>query len=193
MKFFLDFLVPENLDSMLFKLCELILPSVHFPGLHDGLILRISLQRKKIHSNMLCYAQKWVIHSYFKFWVFTFWILSPEIKCRVALTKVFLTQIFLLFGQFYVYSRRVCNKRLANWRPITDTLTLNGFARMQSMVLTIGNGQIWLGTPPVVLQFIITIIPVCGLQLPLRESHWFSFQHWENDRMLLTICVFEKF
>jgi len=26
---------------------------------------------------------------------------------------------------------------------------------IQSMVLTLGNGQIWLGTPPVVLQFIL--------------------------------------
>jgi len=26
---------------------------------------------------------------------------------------------------------------------------------MQSMVLTLGIGQIWLGTPPVVLQFIL--------------------------------------
>jgi len=26
---------------------------------------------------------------------------------------------------------------------------------MQRMVLTLGNGQIWLGTPPVVLQFIV--------------------------------------
>jgi len=26
---------------------------------------------------------------------------------------------------------------------------------MQSMVLTLGNGQTWLGTPPVVLQFIL--------------------------------------
>jgi len=25
---------------------------------------------------------------------------------------------------------------------------------MQSMVLTLGNGQIWLGAPPVVLQFL---------------------------------------
>jgi len=47
MKFLFDFLVPENLDSMLLKLCKLILPSVHFSGLHDGLILRTSLQRKQ--------------------------------------------------------------------------------------------------------------------------------------------------
>jgi len=26
---------------------------------------------------------------------------------------------------------------------------------MQSMVLILGNGQIWLGTPPIVLQFIL--------------------------------------
>jgi len=29
-KFFFDFAVPENLDNALLKLCELILPSVHF-------------------------------------------------------------------------------------------------------------------------------------------------------------------
>jgi len=38
---------------------------------------------------------------------------------------------------------------------------------MQSMVLTLGNGQILLGTPPVVLQF--SIFQLCVLQLPLRE------------------------
>jgi len=57
MKFLFDFLVPENLDSMLLKLCEFILPSVNFSGLHIGLILRPSLQGK-IHINILCYTQK---------------------------------------------------------------------------------------------------------------------------------------
>jgi len=28
---------------------------------------------------------------------------------------------------------------------------------IQSMILTLGNGQIWLGTPPVVLQFILVV------------------------------------
>jgi len=41
------------IDSTLLTLCKLILPSVHFSGLHDDLILRSSLQRRKIHSNML--------------------------------------------------------------------------------------------------------------------------------------------
>jgi len=50
MKFLFDFLVPENLDIMLLKLCELIIPSFPFSGLHDGLILRTSLQTKKIRA-----------------------------------------------------------------------------------------------------------------------------------------------
>jgi len=61
MKFLFDFLVPENLDSMLLKLCEIILPSVHFSVLRGGLILRTSFQRKKftaiccaIHRNEQC-------------------------------------------------------------------------------------------------------------------------------------------
>ena len=70
-RFWFDFVVPKYLDSTLLKLCELILPSVHFSGLHYGLILRTSLQRKTIHSNMLCYSQKWVVHWSFKFLVFT--------------------------------------------------------------------------------------------------------------------------
>ena len=32
MKFLFDFVVPKNLDSMLLKLCELILPTVNFQG-----------------------------------------------------------------------------------------------------------------------------------------------------------------
>jgi len=58
MKFLFDFLVPEILDSMLLKLCELILPSVHFSGLRGGLnfIFANFITEKK--SNMLCYTQK---------------------------------------------------------------------------------------------------------------------------------------
>jgi len=45
--FMFDFVVPENLDNTLLLLCKLILPNVHFLGLHDGLILRTSIQRRK--------------------------------------------------------------------------------------------------------------------------------------------------
>jgi len=42
------------------------------------------------------------------------------------------------------------------------------------VVLTLGNGQIWLGTPPVVLQFILGFFHfvVCNC---LCEKHSFSF------------------
>jgi len=46
---------------------------------------------------------------------------------------------------------------------------------MQSMVLTLGNGQIWLGAPPVDLQFIFVFFHFVVLQLPLRKKHLFSF------------------
>jgi len=43
----------------------------------------------------------------------------------------------------------------------TDTLTFNAFTTgMLSMVLTLGNGQIWLGVPPVVSQFILVFFHV---------------------------------
>jgi len=49
---------------------------------------------------------------------------------------------------------------------------------MQSMVLTLGNGQILLGTPLVVLQFILVFFHFvfCNFStLPLREKHPFLF------------------
>jgi len=42
---------------------------------------------------------------------------------------------------------------------------------MQSMVLNFGNGQIWLGAPPVVLQFSFEFFDFVVLQMPLREKH----------------------
>jgi len=46
---------------------------------------------------------------------------------------------------------------------------------MQSMVSNLGNGQIWLGAPPVVSQFIFVFFHFVVLQMPLREKHSFSF------------------
>jgi len=60
---------------------------------------------------------------------------------------------------------------------------------MQSMVLTLGNGQVWLGAPPIELQFIFVFFHFVILQMSLREKHSFSFRHWENDRMLLTLSI----
>jgi len=32
------------------------------------------------------------------------------------------------------------------------------------------------------LTIYFSILPLYGLQLPLREKHLFSFCHWENER-----------
>jgi len=111
----------------------------------------------------------------------------------VALTNVFLNQIFLHFGQFYFYSRHVCNKQVANCTAITDTLTLNGFVRNSKRGL---NSWKWSNLARNLsrsLTIYLSIFPLRCLQLPLCKKHSFSFWHWENDRMLLTTCVFEKF
>ena len=41
----------------------------------------------------------------FKLWVFTFWNLSPKIRCRVALTKVFFDHDFLAFRSVFVSTK----------------------------------------------------------------------------------------
>jgi len=96
----------------------------------------------------------------------------------------------LHFGQFYLYSRQVCNKRLANWTAITDTLALNGFARNARHGFNSWNGQIWLETSPVVLQFILVFFHFVVCNCLFAKKHSFSFWHWENERILSTICVF---
>jgi len=56
-KFLFDFVVPDNLDNTLLLLWKLILPKVHFSGLHDGLILRTSLQRRKSQQYVVLYTE----------------------------------------------------------------------------------------------------------------------------------------
>jgi len=54
MKSSFDFLVPENMDSMLLKLCELILSSVHFSGLRGGSANAFSGNTRKNAFNDMC-------------------------------------------------------------------------------------------------------------------------------------------
>jgi len=62
---------------------------------------------------------------------------------------------------------------------------MNGFIRKQSMVLTLGNGQISLGAPPVVLQFIFVFFHFVALQMPFREKHSF---HSHSDIGTMAEC-----
>jgi len=86
--------------------------------------------------------------------------------------KFVLSQIFLHFGQFYFYSRQACYKRLANW---TDILTLNRFTRNAKHGFNSWkwSNLAWNFSKGLAIYF--SIFPFCGLQLPLREKHPFSF------------------
>ena len=139
---------------------------------------------------MLCNTQQWVIRWSFKFWVFTFLNLPPKIKCWVALTKVFFNQIFLHFGQFYLYSRNVCNKRLANCTAVTDTLALNGFTRNAKHGFDSWKWSNLARNSSSSLTIYLSILPLCGLQLTDRQtdrqvyltSEKIRYQGEENDR-----------
>ena len=121
-----DFLVPKNLDSTLLKLCELFLPSAPFSGLHDGLTLQTTSQRKKIHNNMLCYRQKWVVHWSFKIWAFTCCL---KLSVELHWTKIFRARFSCI--SVNLSSTAVTFVSLSNgwWsRQLSPTtLTLNGF------------------------------------------------------------------
>ena len=97
--------------------------------------------------------------------------------------------------QYLLYSRQVCNKRLANLTAIivTNALTLNGFTRNAKHGLHFWkwSNLAWKFSSGLTIYF--SILPLCGLQLPLREKHPFSFWHGENERMLSKICVFKNF
>ena len=54
------------------------------------------------------------LQRFYKLWVFTFWNLSEEPKCRVALTESFWNQISSHISQLQFHSRQICDKQLAN-------------------------------------------------------------------------------
>jgi len=77
--------------------------------------------------------------------------------------KFCLSKIFLHFGQFCFYRKQLCNKLLANWTAITETLSLNGFTRNTKHGLTLGNGQMWNFSSSLTIYF--SILPFRGLQI----------------------------
>jgi len=139
---------------------------------------------------MLCYMQKWVIHWYFKFWVFTLWNLSPEIKCRVALTQVCFEPDFFAFRSVLLLQQTSLLQTVSEldryinieWIYKECKAWFNSW-KWSNLTWNFSNS----------LTIYFNILPLCGLQLPLREKHYFSFWHWENERKLSTMCVLSIF
>jgi len=53
------------------------------------------------------------------------------------------------------------------------------------MVLTLGNGQIWLGTPPVVLQYILVLFHFVVCSCAFAKNTWIfvcnlTLRKWQN-------------
>jgi len=87
----------------------------------------------------------------------------------------------LHFGQFYFYSRQVCNKRRANWTDITDTSTLNGFTRNAKHGFSSWKWSNLAWNSSSSLKIYFSILPFSSLQLPLREKHPFSLRSLTYD------------
>jgi len=121
---------------------------------------------------MLCYMQKWVIHWYFKFWVFTLWNLSPEIKCRVALTQVCFEPDFFAFRSVLLLQQTSLLQTVSEldryinieWIYKECKAWFNSW-KWSNLTWNFSNS----------LTIYFNILPLCGLQLPLREKHYFSF------------------
>jgi len=112
MKFLFDFLVPGNMYSMLLHNCANQFYQVFvFQSCAMVWFYELTYREKKFTA--ICALHRNELHT----GIFNSgYLLSGT--CRQKLS------VFLHFGQFYFYSRQVCNKRF-----ITDTLTLNGFTR----------------------------------------------------------------
>jgi len=115
-----------------------------------------SVQRNELHTGILNSACS----------------LSGTCSQKLSVEWHWLKVFYPHFGQLFFYSRQVWNKRLANWTAITDTLTMNGFTRNAKHRF---NSWKWSHThlawnSSSSLTICFSILPLCGLQLPLRET-----------------------
>jgi len=175
-------------------MCELILPSFHFPGLHYGLILRTSLQRNKIRSSICGTVHRNELYTALLYSGY----LLPGTCCRKSTVKWHWLKFFR--ARFFCISARLISaavKCVTNGRwtgqPSPNTVTLNGFPRNAKHGFNSWKCSDLAWNSSSRLKIYFSILPLCGLQLPLPEKHSFSFWHWKNDGMLLTIRVFENF
>ena len=160
-------------------MCELILPSVHssfFKVAQCTMVWFYELHYRKTKFAAICRAV--YTNELYAGLLYSGHLLSGT--CWQKLTvewhwlKFLWSQIFLHFGQFNFFSSPACDKRLVNWTATTDyikhRMDLQG---TQSMGLTLGNAQIWLGTTPVVLKFILAffhcVVCSCLFAISIRS------------------------
>jgi len=118
----------------------------------------------------------------FQLWVFTFWNLSPEGNCSVALTE-FLHGFSCMSISFMSRADKFVTKGWLTGPPSPTTLTLNGFTRNEKPGFNSCKWSNLFRNTSSIIEVYLFILPLCVLKLPLREKHSFSFWHSENDRM----------
>ena len=134
------------------------------------------------------------LHWYVKFWAFTFWTCRPKLSVEWHWLQICLSQIFLYFGQFYLYSKQACKQIVSQLDSHHRYIHIQWICKeCKAWFWLLKNGHMWLETSPVVLKFILLFFHfvVCNC-LFAKNSHSHS-AIGENDRMLSTICVFKEF
>jgi len=105
--------------------------------------------------------------------------------------KFLKSQIFLHFGQFNFCSSQVCDKRLVNWTAIIDYINTEWIYKERKAWFNSWKCPNLAWNSSSSLKIYFSVLPLCGLQSPLRDKHSFSLWHWKNDRMLFTIRVWK--
>ena len=118
-----------------------------------------------------------------------FWNLWPEIKCGVALTKVFLKPI-----TFVATAHKFVTNGWRTGQPPLTTLRMNGFIRNAKHGFNFWkwSNPAWSSSSWAPIYF--SILPFRGPANASSRKAFVSFSlwHWNNDRMLLTMYVVEK-
>jgi len=123
-------------------------PKCSFLGLHDDLILRTSLQRNKSQQYVVLCTEMSCTMVFQILGIF--WNLWPEINCRVALTKVFSESVSCVSA-----ADKFVTKGWRTGQPSLTALTMDEFTKNAKHGFNSWKCQISLGTPLLVLQFIL--------------------------------------
>ena len=143
------------------------------------------IAEKKIHSNVSCYIQKWVLHWSFKFWVFSG-------TCRQKLIvewhwlKFFLGQSVSFLQQTSLWQTV---SYLDTGPPSLTTLTMNGFTRNAKHGFNSWKWSIlaWKSFSRLTIYF--CILPLCGLANSSSQNSICS----HSDIWKMTKCFWQQY
>jgi len=146
---------------------------------------------KKVHSNMSCYTQEWVIHCYFKFLVFIFWNSSQKLNVEWHWLTFFEPDFLAFWSVLFL-------QQTSLWRTVSE---LDSHHRCINIEGIYKEFQAWFYSwkwwnmawnPSSSLTIYFSILPLCGRQLPLRKTFIFilTLGKWQNAFDNMCLCKF---